>query len=330
MSSAAVATTLSKMWTHKHTAGCMAAVFGIVLIALVGAPSVISWFLYMILIATFTFIAADGITDSKVGILIDERNRMSLSRLQMALWSLLIISAFLAAAVSNTRANAPQPLNIGVPEAVWMLMGISTTALVGSPLILSTKRAPAGGAASQTSAPHPTSSPLLNLTTPGPTSTATVGSTIPPVPPRPELPLSVASVLQAQGENPRLMYLDGSLVIRHSILDARWADLFKGDEAGDVATLDLAKIQMFFFTIVLVLAYAIGLGAKFMAIDAARRDPATESVATSPALPGKPAPPDRRLFDQFPPLDLGFVTILGISNAGFLGNRAVPRDKPSS
>jgi hypothetical protein len=142
------------------------------------------------------------------------------------------------------------------------------------------------------------------------------------------LPVSVASVLQAQGENTENMYLDGSLVVRDNILDARWADLFKGDEAGDVATLDLAKIQMFFFTIVLVLAYAIGLGAKFAAIDAARRDTATETVATPAAPPAQINPPDGRLFDQFPPLDLGFVTILGISNAGFLGNRAVPRDKP--
>jgi hypothetical protein len=324
MSTASATANPPLFWTRRHSAGCLATVFAIIFIALAGAPSVISWFLYMILIATFALIVAAGITSRPVGIFIDERNRMSLARLQMALWSLIIISAFLAAAVSNTRADAPQPLSIGIPEAVWMLMGISTTALVGSPLVLSTKRA-TPAVPPQPAPGTPTSTPLLAAPIPGaPAPTATIAAVPPPKP----LPVTLASVLMAQGDDPSLMSLDGSLVIRHRIADARWADMFKGDEAGDVATLDLAKIQMFFFTVVLVLTYAIALGAKFTKIDAARRDLGTAPVAEAPAQPGKPAPADRRWFDQFPPLDLGFVTILGISNAGFLGNRAIPRDKP--
>jgi hypothetical protein len=156
-------------------------------------------------------------------------------------------------------------------------------------------------------------------------------ATPPPTPVTPSrrpLPVAAASVLRAQGEDPARMSVDGSVVVRHSVYDASWADLFKGDEVGDITTLDLAKIQMFFFTVVLVLSYAIALGAKFLAIDAARREMGSGTVATAPALAGKPAPPDPRWFDQFPPLDLGFVTILGISNAGFLVNRAIPRDQP--
>jgi hypothetical protein len=312
-------------WTRSHTAGCLATVLAIVLVALLGAPSVISWLLYAILMGTFTAIVADGITNRKVGILIDERNRMSLSRLQMALWSVLTISAFLAAAIGNTRANVPEPLNIAIPEAVWLLMGISTTSLVGTPLIFSAKRA-------TPLTPHPPSTPgaTPSAPLPGPSPagpTAPVGAP-PPIAATPQprpLPITIASVLRAQGEEPTRMSVDGSLVVKHSADDASWADLFKGDELGDIVTLDLAKIQMFFFTVVLVLSYAIALGARFVAIDAARREPAPQ-VAAAPT--GSIVPPDPRRFDRFPPLDLGFVTILGISNAGFLVNRAVPRDQP--
>ena len=346
MSGVATGPNVTRNWTRKHTAGCLLVVLAIVLIALVGAPSVISWFLFMLLMGTFTGIVADGITDRSMGILVDERNRMSLSRLQMALWSLLTLSAFLAAAISNIRSDAADPLNIVIPEAVWMLMGISTTSLVGSPLVLSAKRAnpqvpapPATphtpttttpGTPATTTQDTPTTTPLLEA----PTTTATATTTATPAPPpiattptRKPIPVGLASVLRTQGENPTQMSVDGTVVVKHSIFDANWADLFKGDEVGDVATLDLAKIQMFFFTLVLVLSYAIALGAKFVAIDAARRNPAPEIAAAAPPSPDKTPPRDPRLFDQFPPLDLGFVTILGISNAGFLVNRAIPRDQ---
>jgi len=77
-----------------------------------------------------------------------------------------------------------------------------------------------------------------------------------------------------------------------------------------------------------VLSYAIALGTKFLAIDAATKELGSEIGATAPLLRGEAAPPDRRRFDQFPALDLGFATILAISNAGFLVNRAIPRDQP--
>jgi hypothetical protein len=315
-------------WTRNHTAGCLAAVAAIVVVALAGAPPVISWLLYLLLMATFTAIVADGITDSRAGILIDERNRMSLSRLQMALWSLIVISAFLAAAISNIRGNAPLPLNIGIPEAVWLLMGISTTSLVGGPLVLSAKRATPQTIGPPTTPVTPAApAPPLEAMATGPTAPVAPPPPIPVTASRKPLPVTAAAVLRAQGEDPTRMSVDGSVVVRHSVSDASWADLFKGDEVGDITTLDLAKIQMFFFTVVLVISYGIALAAKFLAIDAARREMGPEIVATAPGSPGKTTSPDPRLFDQFPPLDLGFVTILGISNAGFLVNRAIPRDQ---
>ncbi|HEX6513282.1 MAG TPA: hypothetical protein VF157_13345, partial [Chloroflexota bacterium] len=87
-----------------------------------------------------------------LGILIDSRNMMSLSRVQTAAWTVLILSAFAAAGLGNASralfglADAlPDPLGIGIPQAIWGLMGISTVSLVRSPLIKNYKRRAAAG-----------------------------------------------------------------------------------------------------------------------------------------------------------------------------------------
>ncbi len=100
-----------------------------------------------------------------------------------------------------------------------------------------------------------------------------------------------------------------------------------------MATLDLAKIQIFFFTLVLVLCYAIALGAKLQVVDAARAEAAQATVSapvapmTAPAVMTTTTNP--HVVDEFPLLDMGFVTLLGISNAGFLVNGAIPRTQPA-
>jgi hypothetical protein len=348
-------------WTTRHTVWCMVTVGMIVLVGIAGAPTLISWLLFLLLMGVFTGIAADGITGNKHGVLIDDRNRMSLSRLQMVLWTLLILSAFLAAAINNVRGGYSKPLNIVIPEAVWMLMGISTTSLVGAPLVLAAKRSqtpPVSSPSTPPDSPAPTtagggpSTPLLGVTPAGSVPGGASGSPPPPVSSRRPLPRSFSSVLRAQGEDPTRMAVEGSVVVKHSPSDASWTDLFKGDEVATVATLDLSKIQMFFFTLVLVLSYAIALGAKFRSVDTARADgetvttpvapatapvaPATAPVApaTAPVAPAtapvvKAATKDPKLVDEFPPLDMGFVTLLGISNAGFLVNGAIPRTQPA-
>src|SRR5262249_17522539 len=154
-------------------------------------------------------------------------------------------------AISNIRGGAPLPLNIEIPQTVWILLGISTTSLVGAPLVLSAKRA-TPAAPRPTTTPDTPATPALPL---GPTAMDTTApvATPPPTPVTPSrrpLPVAVASVLRAQGEDPARMSVDGSVVVRHSVYDASWADLFKGDEVGDITTLDLSKIQMFFFTVV--------------------------------------------------------------------------------
>lgn len=68
---------------------------------------------------------------------------ISLSRFQMLVWTVLVLSAYGTLAV--TRAAELDPLtalDVEIPQTVWVLMGISTTSLVGSPLIREQEEGP--------------------------------------------------------------------------------------------------------------------------------------------------------------------------------------------
>jgi hypothetical protein len=99
-----------------------------------------AWVVTLGLLALFAAIAGQGITGYWRGVLIDGRNKMSLSRLQTALWTLVILSAFLTAALVNIRSGQADPLSSAIPTGTWILLGISITSLVGSPLILNSKK----------------------------------------------------------------------------------------------------------------------------------------------------------------------------------------------
>jgi hypothetical protein len=141
-------------------------------------------------------------------------------------------------------------------------MGISTTSLVGSPLIKSTKTAKKPNAAERTS--------TFNL-------------------------------MAKEGVDTKELASKGQIVVNTTLEKARWSDLFKGEEAGNAAQLDLSKVQMFFFTLILVIAYAAALGSAF--------------TGTTPKI------------DSFPALDSGMLALLGISHAGYLVHKAVPHSQ---
>src|SRR5262249_40978124 len=148
-------------------------------------------------------VASQGVTGSPWGLLIDDRNRMSLARLQMLLWMLAVLSAFLAAAIGNIRAGSPNPLLIALPESVWILMGITPTSLAGSPLLLGVKR----GVTPVTTGNPPNVPPNVpgGGTTPSPLASLASAN-----PRWRELPGLAAASLRMQGEDPSKFALDGS------------------------------------------------------------------------------------------------------------------------
>lgn len=121
--------------------GFLGASFGAGLLA----PSP-AWAWAGVLILLVLFCAAVGlaINGRPGGLLIDERNRVSLSRFQASAWTLLVLSALLTAALARARDGAAVPLAVTIPGDLLVAMGISAASFVSSPMLLSLKM---GGAA---------------------------------------------------------------------------------------------------------------------------------------------------------------------------------------
>lgn len=259
---------MRETWRWMHTASLLVgslALLGVAWLIPVEAR-VTAWLLGIGILLTLTAIVGRGITGQWRGVLIDDRNRLSLTRLQLMLWSILILSAFLVLAVSNVKFGVASPLAIGVPSSIWLLMGIGTTALVGSPLIRSTK-------SDQQPQREEVARALSRIET--------------------------ARGLAAKSASQEVRNI-GLVIVNESPKSASWSDLFTGEEVGNVARIDLAKVQLFYFTVIVALGYAAALGWRL-----------AQPMAVS----------------AFPELDQGFVTLLGISNAGHLTMNAIPHTK---
>ncbi len=77
-----------------------------------------------------------------MGAFIDNRNRISLSKLQAGCWTVLVLAAFATAAAYNAVAPASETvtaLSIQIPGELLLAMGISATSLAASPMLLSLK-----------------------------------------------------------------------------------------------------------------------------------------------------------------------------------------------
>jgi hypothetical protein len=263
-------------WTRWHSLALVAIVVAIGLVGWEFArPPHETFLITLVLLTVFATIAGHGTVGLWLGLLIDERNRMSLSRLQLALWTIVILSGFLAAALSNiSHPGVATPLVIAIQPEMWLLMGISTTSLVGTPLILGTKQT------------EPSAPPTREVA-------AKQG----------EQAERTLDALERQGLRRDTVTTQGSVVAWMWAQDARFADLFQGEEIGNAAHLDLGKVQMFYFTLILVFAYVVMLTHSFAA----------------------PKP----YIDSLPTLDKGMVALLGISHAGYLANKAVPHSTTS-
>ena len=73
------------------------------------------------------------------GVLIDQRNKISLSRLQLVLWTLLVLSAILTEGTINAISGSCNPLGLAIPNELWILLGLSGTTAVAAPIVLAGK-----------------------------------------------------------------------------------------------------------------------------------------------------------------------------------------------
>jgi hypothetical protein len=102
----------------------------------------VTWIVTLVIITFVSVLLGIGTSSRFFGLLIDDRNKMSLSRFQTVLWTILILSSLLTAALTNLRDLLTHPidaLSINFPPELLALMGISFTSLAASQLILSAK-----------------------------------------------------------------------------------------------------------------------------------------------------------------------------------------------
>jgi len=252
----------------------------VVLAALMAVNLIFAWFIvpgwnWVFSVATlvvFLMFLGRALTTRLLGFLINERKLMSLSRFQMALWTVLIIAAYLVIALMRVKANVANPLVVTIDWQIWTLLGISTAALVGTPLLNDSKRKKEPGKDAQSK------SEILE---------------------KAGQPFDQSGTVVDKNR-------DGLLYGNQSIDDARFTDLFEGDELSNSRFIELGQVQMFFFTVLVALVYSVQL---FHMI-------ASPTLVTSPDA-------------SLPLLPEGLLALMGVSNAGYLGNKAVARTPTS-
>jgi hypothetical protein len=202
---------------------------------------VIAWSLTVVLlIGCFVLIGRVPPIVTWVGVLVDQRNKISLSRFQLVLWSLLVIATIITEGILNALWKVPGPLTLNVPSQMWILLGLSSGSAVAAPIVLGMK--------------------------------ADKGT------------------------------LDTNAVMQHA-----WSDMFYGDETGNADQVDFSKVQQFFLTVVLVVAYATEVVMILLHPSAATTD-------------GKP-------MLYFPALDTGLVALMGVSQVAYISYKALPQSK---
>lgn len=219
----------------------------------------VGWNFVIVTIILFLLMVQIGraIVGLPLGVLISDLNVISLSRFQMVLWTVLILSAYIAHAFARIRkGDGMDALDVAIDSHLWILMGISTTSLVASPLILNTKKDedPDAGVVAKTAASSGESESTVSANSQG------------------------------------IVYANTSKA------DARMTDMFQGDELGNTTHVDLAKVQMFYFTVIAAVVF-------FAAV--------LHNLLNDGDL------------TRLPTLSEGFVALLGISHAGYLGSKGV-------
>jgi hypothetical protein len=97
----------------------------------------IAWIVSMIAFVLFFLILGMTLKQRALGVLVNERNRYSLSRLQMTLWTIVILPALFVVLLSNLYVGTGATFSFN-----WQLialLGISVTSAVSAPMILSPK-----------------------------------------------------------------------------------------------------------------------------------------------------------------------------------------------
>jgi hypothetical protein len=151
---------IDKRWTPAHTAAVLALVpatgaAGVLIPWAAGSGAgwarLVAWLAILVLLTGLALSIGHGVTGEPLrGIFIDDRNRVSTARVQLGLWSLIILSGYLEAVLANAALHQSEPLLVSVPQTLWVALGVSTTSFAASPFILKQRKQRGGQMATNT------------------------------------------------------------------------------------------------------------------------------------------------------------------------------------
>ncbi len=362
---------------------------------------VASWLLIAALITLFLLALGWNLNSMWYGAMIDNRNRVSLSRMQISLWTILVLSAYLTVAVMRSAPGAadtevakckndqikqtlgiedvdkflqenrdkatagdqqaagalkkyadaeqkatdackPQPLEITFPQELLLALGISTASFAGSNLITSIKRnqtntslendinTKVDAAAKELETKKNVLSELTGklMTALRDKNTAEKDLEAPPDDAAKKdaqdrlasategiHTLEVQLAKQTTEFDAAQAALDnlntkkqavstekeGLLKVNQTVNEASLSDMFQGDQIGNYQQIDLGKVQMFFFTVVIIVGYGVAFAGLL-------QDSAKIYQLLGMSLP------------QF---SSSMNVLLGISHAGYLGGKSI-------
>lgn len=185
-------------------------------------PRLGAWGCCLLGLAALFVLAGLRIRGRVLGVLIDERNRYSLSRLQMSLWTLLVLATLYTVYIANiVRGDATTALMVDLDYNLITLMGFSLASFVSAPMALSRK------------AEQPTDSGAL----------ASTGQQL----------LDSQNLASMPSAN-------GQVLMKANPQDARLADLIRGEDVSNGTIVDLPRLQMLLITLVVILVYGAAVG----------------------------------------------------------------------
>jgi hypothetical protein len=197
-----------------------------------------TWLITIGLLAVILVVAGKAVRSRWDGVFIDSNNRISLSRFQLVLWTLLLVSALLTAGLINAMVPADAtPLEIRIPPQIWALLGLGAFSAVAAPAISQNRRAgPAGGVLSAESRADAS-----------------------------EARVATAVALEREQSLSARPSFTGQLLVKADPSDARWIDMIRGDNEG-AGHVDISKVQQLAFTALLIAIYATTLWQKMQGV----------------------------------------------------------------
>ncbi|MGD0721444.1 MAG: hypothetical protein ABR970_10435 [Roseiarcus sp.] len=245
------------------------------------------------------------------GILIDDRNRLSLSRLQWVAWFVVLISGYFTESIVNVvvhwgaTATPTDPFPTIPPELLG-LIGIASASPVASNMIVVNKKQASPGLdaqdaqnaqAAQPAQPAQNAQAAPNAAAAqDPQAAENAQATQAPQPGA----APPATQPMASDDTPTRQ---GAMDANKTTDEASWADLYLGEEVANRYVVDISRLQNLVFTVLLIGIYTGGLWVKLAEV-----------------------PKDG--FASLPEVGQSFVWLLGVSHAAYLTAKATPKSPP--